>query len=76
MPILSYVVLPGAGAMDQLCADLTHMEYCEVIQADNEEVLVLVTDTPDEKAESMLQKSLKNMSSIQSLSMTYGHNAA
>lgn len=75
MPILSYLVLPQDGAMDQLCADLSTMEYCEIIPAENQEVVVLVTDTPDEKVEQTLQKTLKNIPSLHSLSMTYGHNA-
>ncbi len=75
MPILSYLVLPQDGAMDQLCSDLSNMEYCEIIPADNQEVVVLVTDTPDEKVEKTLQETLKNLPSLQSLSMTYGHNA-
>lgn len=75
MPILSYLALPRDGAMDQLCADLSGMEYCEIIPADNQEVVVLVTDTPDEKAEKVLRETLKKIPSLQSLSMTFGHNA-
>jgi nitrate reductase NapAB chaperone NapD len=75
MPILSYLVLPQAGAMEQLCADLSAMEGCEIIPSDNEEVIVLVTDTPDEKTEKTLQQTLKNLPSLQSMSMTFGHSA-
>ena len=75
MPILSYLVLPEAGAMEQLCTDLSTMEGCEIIPSNNEEVVVLVTDTPDEKTEETLQKTLKNLPSLQSLSMTFGHSA-
>ena len=73
MPILSYLVLPQAGAMEQLCTDLAAMEYCEIIPSDNQDVVVLVTDTPDEKTEKTLQKTLKTLPSLQSLSMTFGH---
>lgn len=75
MPILSYLVLPQDGAKDQLCSDLSAMDYCEVIPSDNQEVVVLVTDTPDETSEKELQQALKKVSSLQSLSMTFGHNA-
>ncbi|MDH3394351.1 MAG: hypothetical protein OEL66_10115 [Desulfobulbaceae bacterium] len=75
MPILSYLALPHTGGMEELCADLNGMEYCEIISSVNQEVVVLVTDTPDEAAEKTLQKSLKKLPSIQSLSMTFGHNA-
>ncbi len=75
MPILSYLVLPQAGAMEQLCADLSAMECCEIIPSDNQEVVVLVTDTPDEETEKTLQKTLKTLPSLQSISMTFGHSA-
>lgn len=75
MPILSYLVLPQAGAMKELCADLSAMDCCEVIPSDNAEVVVLVTDTPDEETEKKLQTTLKNLPSLQSLSMTFGHSA-
>jgi len=75
MPILSYLALPRDGAMEQLCADLAGMEFCEVIPADNQEVVVLVTDTPDDAAEKNLQARLKKIQSLLSLSMTFGHNA-
>ena len=75
MPILSYLVLPQSGAMDQLCTDLSAMECCEIIPSDNQEVVVLVTDTPDEETEKTLQKTLKKLPSLQSMSMTFGHSA-
>ncbi|MEN8258275.1 MAG: chaperone NapD [Thermodesulfobacteriota bacterium] len=75
MPILSFLVLPQTGAKEQLCADLSAMEYCEVVPAENKEVVVLVTDTPDETAEKKLHQRLKKLSSLQSISMTFGHNA-
>lgn len=75
MPILSYLVLPRTGSMEQLCSDLSALEYCEIIPSDNKEVVVLVTDTPDEKTEKTLRKTLKNLPSLQAISMTFGHNA-
>ncbi len=75
MPILSYLALPQAGAKEQLCNDLSVMEYCETIPSDNQDVVILVTDTPDEKTEINLQAMLKKLPSLQSLSMTFGYNA-
>ena len=75
MPILSYLALPHTGGMKQLCNDLNSMDHCEVIPSLNEEVVILVTDTPDEKKEKSLQKVLKELTSLQSLSMTFGYNA-
>ena len=75
MPILSYLALPHSGAMEQLCTDLATMECCEIIPSDNQEVVVLITDTPDEETEKSLRKKLRNLPSLQSLSMTFGHAA-
>ena len=75
MPIFSYLALPMTDAMEQLTADLSATEYCEIIPSDNQEVVVLVTDTPDENVEKELQYILKKIPSLQSISMTFGHKA-
>jgi hypothetical protein len=41
--------------------------------AKNEEILILVTDTADEKKEKELQKKLNKLKLLQSLGMTFGH---
>ncbi len=56
MPVLSYLAYPLPGAKEELFNDLIFLGYCEVIPADNEEVLILVTDTPDDETEKALQK--------------------
>ncbi len=73
MPIFSYLAYPVQGAKEQLINDLSALEFCEVTPAENEEVLVLVTDTPDEETEKQLQEQLKAIKSLESLGMTFGH---
>ena len=74
MPIFSYLATPKDGAKERLCADLAALEYCQIIPADNHELIVLVTDTPDETTEETLQESLKNLQSLQSLDLAFGYN--
>ena len=74
MPIFSYLAIPTNGAKEALCADLATLSHCEIIVSDNKEVVVVVTDTPDEATEDKLQKSLKNLQSLQSLSLTFGYD--
>ena len=74
MPIFSYLAIPQEGARDQLCADLAALEFCQIIPAENQDIVVLVTDTPDEMIEKKLQKILKDMQSLQSLSLTFGYD--
>lgn len=73
MPIFSYLAYPVQGEKAQLVNDLTALDFCEVTPAENGEVLILVTDTPDEEAEKQLQEKLKDLKSLESLGMTFGH---
>ena len=74
MPIFSYLAYPVQGAKEQLINELSALDFCEVTPAENEEVLVLVTDTPDEETEKNLQEKLKSVKSLESLGMTFGHS--
>jgi nitrate reductase NapAB chaperone NapD len=73
MPVFSYLAYPKQGAKEKLIEDLAALEFCEATPADNEEILILVTDTPDKDQEKALQKKLKNLNSLESLGMTFGH---
>jgi hypothetical protein len=73
MPIFSYLAIPGSGAKDALCADLAGLKYCRVMPADNHDVVILVTDTPDQAAEEALQETLAKLQSLQSLSLAFGY---
>ena len=73
MPIFSYLAYPVKGSKAQLLKDLSALDFCEVTPAQNQEVLILVTDTPDEGAEKKLQEKLKTLKSLESLGMTFGH---
>jgi len=73
MPVFSYLAYPVRGAKEELLNDVSALDHCEVMPAENEEVLILVTDTPDEEKEKALQKNLRKLKSLQSLGMTFGH---
>jgi nitrate reductase NapAB chaperone NapD len=72
MPVFSYLAYPLPGAKKKLLNDLAALDYCEVTPADNQEILILVTDTPDESKERELQIKLKKLKSLESLGMTFG----
>ena len=73
MPVFSYLAYPEHGKKEQLRKDLLALDYCEVTPAMNAEILILLTDTPDDEAEKTLQQKIKNLKSLQSLGMTFGH---
>ncbi len=73
MPVFSYLAYPKQGAKNELLNDLIALDHCEVTPADNQNILILVTDTPDDETEKALQKKLKELTSLESLGMTFGH---
>ena len=73
MPVFSYLAQPLPGAKKDLLEELGRVANCEIVPSDNEDVLVLVTDTPDQKAEEQLQEKIRERKSLQCLSMTFGH---
>jgi nitrate reductase NapAB chaperone NapD len=73
MPVFSYLAYPKQGVKKELLKDLAALEFCEVTPAENENILILVTDTPDEATEKELQEKLKELKTLESLAMTFGH---
>jgi len=73
MPVFSYLAYPAPGAKEALLSELAALDYCEATPAVNQEILILVTDTPDENKEKELQNKLKKLKSLESLGMTFGH---
>ena len=73
MPIFSFLAYPEKTMKDQLVKDLSDMQYCEVKPSENKDVLILLTDTPDEETSKDLINTIKQLPSLQSLSMTFGH---
>jgi nitrate reductase NapAB chaperone NapD len=74
MPILSYIALPVSGAKNELLGVLNSKEFCEAFPADNEDIVVLVTDTPDNDTEKELYGQLKNLKCMESLNLIFGYN--
>ena len=50
MPVFSYLAYPKQGAKQDLLNDLSALDYCEATPADNQNILILITDTPDEES--------------------------
>ncbi len=73
MPVLSYLAYPVKGEKMALINEISLLDFCQVMPAENEDLLILVTDTPDDDKEKELQDQLKKLTSLQSLSMTFGH---
>ncbi len=73
MPIFSFLAYPETNMKDELIKTLSQMQYCEIKASENKDVLILLTDTPDEETNKDLIDTIKDLKSLQSLSMTFGH---
>lgn len=75
MPIKSYLVHPHNGKKDELQSSLSSIKNCEVIPAENKNLLILVTDTPNKTEEQELQEKLESIESVKLMAMVSGFNS-
>lgn len=72
MPIKSYLVHPTEGKKGALAGELSNMQQCEVVPAENEEVLILVTETNSKQEEEELKEKLEQLSDIKLMALVSG----
>ena len=75
MPIKSYLAYPMAGQRETLQRDLAGVPGCTVTPSTNSDLMILVTDTPDEAAEHRLEATLRDIGSLESLALVSGYAA-
>ena len=74
MPIKSYLVHPQKGRKMNLAEVLSDIEQCEVLAAENKEVLILVTETDSKQEEELLREKLEQMEDIKLMALVSGFN--
>ncbi len=67
MPVMSYLAYPVHGHVERLEQDLARLPGVECTPSEKREVLILVTDTPDEPAELALQERLRAVEGLEAL---------
>ncbi len=72
MPIKSYLVHPHEGKKEFLIQVLSQIEECEVLPAENREVMILVTETNSRQQEDILKEKLESIPSLKLLAMVSG----
>ena len=72
MPIKSYLAYPVRGRRDELAAALRRLGGCRAFPAVNRDVVVLVTDTPNETADESLQSTLAAIPTLDALALVAG----
>ncbi|MDG2195118.1 MAG: hypothetical protein P8K77_09810 [Polaribacter sp.] len=74
MPIKSYLAHPHDGKKEELIKAISSIEQCEVMPAQNENLLVVVTDTLDELADKKLAEEIEAIDSLKLLALVSGFN--
>lgn len=72
MPVCSYLVIPEEGQGPHLARRLGELPGCDVVQARNREVLLLVTDTPGPAEDRRLRSRIEALPGIQALVLSFG----
>ena len=72
MPIKSYILHFEEGKRNILLEELQHLKGCEVIPAQNHNVVVLVTDTATEEIDNNLYNQLLEIKGLKHMSLVSG----
>jgi nitrate reductase NapAB chaperone NapD len=72
MPVCSYLVIPEKGQGGHLTRRLGDLPGCDVVQARNQEVLLLVTDTPGPDEDRRLRSRIEALPGIHALVLSFG----
>lgn len=72
MPIKSYLAHVVEGQRDEVSRRLRRIAGCAVVPAANRDLVVLVTDTPDEAAEQVLADMLGRVPGLRCLTLVAG----
>ena len=74
MAIKSYLAHPHSGQKDQLINELTSLKNCDIIPAENKDVVVVVTETMSDDEDAILKKQIETFSSLKLLALVSGFN--
>ncbi|MFD0799374.1 hypothetical protein ACFQZJ_18020 [Maribacter chungangensis] len=74
MPIKSYLAHAISGKKEDLMNALLNLGQCEVVPAENQDILALVTETANEKEEELLKEKIEALDSLKLLALVSGFN--
>ena len=74
MPIKSYLAHPFEGKKEALTQEISELQHCEVIPAENKDLLIVVTDTETDTEDDNLKEKLETLGSLKLLTLVSGFN--
>jgi nitrate reductase NapAB chaperone NapD len=72
VPIKSYIAWPAPGMAPALERALAEIPGCEVLAAENEDLLVLVTETPTGQADETLFEKVRQLETLHCITFIAG----
>lgn len=72
MPIKSYLAHPHDGKKVELINALSNMANCEVIPAENKDLLIVITDTDNLIEDEQLKEAIEAIDSLKLLALVSG----
>lgn len=72
MPIKSYLAHPHDGKKSELINALSQIASCDVIPAENKNLLIIVTDTDNKGEDAELKEKIEAIDSLKLLAMVSG----
>jgi|SaaInlStandDraft_1057018.scaffolds.fasta_scaffold11651_3 nitrate reductase NapAB chaperone NapD len=76
MPICGYLITPSPGKKDAVQKSLSSFPEAEVYPAENQNMLIMVTETDSKEQDQELEHQLKSVENIDCLALTFGANPA
>ncbi|WP_298288504.1 chaperone NapD [Lutibacter sp.] len=75
MPIKSYILHCEENSKKKLLKELHKLSECEIIPAQNHEIIIVVTDTESEESDTKIYNQLLEMKGLKHLSLVSGFDA-
>lgn len=74
MPIKSYLAHPFEGKKEELQQAISLLDGCEIIPAENKNVLVVLTETTTDAEDKSLKETIETIESLKLLALVSGFN--
>lgn len=75
MAIKSYLAHPLSGQKKQLINELSTLNNCEIIPAENKDLIVLITETESDTEDKILKEEIETLDSLKLLALVSGFNS-
>ncbi len=72
MPICSYLAVPRRGAGPELARGLSSFPECQVVEARNRELFIVVTETEGPEEDAALRERLESLDALEALILSFG----